>query len=106
MSIKIENSRCVGCGGCCSVCPGNLIQKDEAGKAIIKYPERCWGCAACVKECSFGAIHYFLGADIGGKGGHMHIKNEKDKDILRWIIETSHGEEREIIINRKDSNKY
>lgn len=42
MSIRI-NDRCIGCGRCADVCPGSLI--DVIGKkAVMQYPEDCWGC--------------------------------------------------------------
>lgn len=28
MSIKINSNRCVGCGRCIEVCPGNLIKRN------------------------------------------------------------------------------
>jgi adenylylsulfate reductase subunit B len=104
MSIAIDKEKCVGCGKCRNVCPGTLIKQDENGKAFIKYPKDCWGCTSCIKECPFYAISFYLGADIGGMGSRVHT--EEDGSILRWIIEKSDGEIKEIDINRRESNKY
>lgn len=104
MSIKIDKNLCVGCTKCKNVCPGNLITMDEDNKAIIKYPKDCWGCASCIKECKALAIKYYLGADMGGKGSLLYVK--EDKDIMSWIIERSHGEKKIIEVNKKNSNEY
>lgn len=74
MSIMIDKAKCKGCGMCTSVCPGSLIYQDSEKKAFIKYPKDCWGCASCIKECHFGAIALYLGADIGGMGSLMTVK--------------------------------
>ena len=63
MSVRILQNKCVGCGRCLSVCPGNLLKKGEDGKVHIRNIRDCWGCTACLKECHTGAILYFLGAD-------------------------------------------
>lgn len=103
MSIVINSKVCKGCGKC-MVCPGSLIKKNEEGKAFIKYPKDCWGCASCLKECSFGAIEFFLGADIGGRGSKMTVIT--DGDVMRWNIKTGDGVIQTIDINRKDANRY
>lgn len=103
MSVKIDTDKCVGCGRCAAVCPGTLISV-ENGKAIVKYPKDCWGCVSCVKECPCCAIKYYLGADIGGKGSVMSVKQEAD--ILQWTVEKADGTTEVIEINRKDANKY
>ena len=64
MSVRILQNKCVGCGKCLSVCPGNLLKKGEDGKVHIRNIRDCWGCTACLKECHTGAILYFLGADM------------------------------------------
>ncbi|MCX7923531.1 MAG: 4Fe-4S binding protein [Clostridia bacterium] len=104
MSIKIDKEKCTACGKCLKVCPGSLIYKDETNKAFIKYEKDCWGCTACLKECKAGAIKYFLGADIGGKGACLHTI--QDKDLLHWFIVKPDGKEEKITINQKDANKY
>jgi adenylylsulfate reductase, subunit B len=103
MSIKIDKATCVACGKCLQVCPGNLLTADETKKAYIKFPQECWGCTACLKECRVGAIKYFLGADIGGKGTFLYTK--VDKDCLHWHFIRPDGE-KVISINKKESNKY
>lgn len=104
MSIMIDIDKCKGCKKCRQVCPGNLIKLDDGGKAFIKYPDECWGCVSCVKECRFGAIKFFLGADIGGRGGLMHT--EADDRVISWIIEKADGNTTKIDVIRKNSNKY
>ena len=50
MSIAINADLCKGCKACMAVCPGSLIKETTEGKAYMKYPKDCWGCASCVKE--------------------------------------------------------
>lgn len=104
MSIKIDVNRCVGCSKCIEVCPGSLILKNEKGKAVIKYPKNCWGCAACLKECKVGAIKYYLGVDIGGNGATMKIISGSEG--LSWQMESSDGKKIVITTKSKEANKY
>ena len=104
MSIRIDVGKCTGCGKCIEVCPGNLLYKNEKCQTYIKYPRDCWGCTSCVKECQAGAIRYYLGADIGGKGSTLYIK--RDGHFLHWHIEKAGGKEQVITINQLESNKY
>lgn len=104
MSIRIDGAKCIGCGKCIEVCPGNLLFRDEGQKACIRYPKDCWGCTACLKECRVGAIQYFLGPDIGGQGTYLYTRG--DKDHLHWHFVREQGRETIISINRKEANKY
>ncbi|AKL94803.1 indolepyruvate ferredoxin oxidoreductase, alpha and beta subunit [Clostridium aceticum] len=104
MSIQIDKTKCISCGKCLNICPGNLIAEDEEKKASIKHPKECWGCTACLKECSAEAIKYYLAADIGGKGGHLYSKNCGDS--MAWYIVSADHKKYHIKINKKDSNAY
>ncbi len=84
MSVLIDSTRCMRCGACAEICPGNLIRIRQGGTAFLPHPEECWGCASCLKVCSAGAIAYYLGADIGGRGGRMRV--EEDGRFSHWII--------------------
>ncbi len=103
MSIAIKNKSCVGCGRCAEVCPGNLIKIID-GRAVIKKPKDCWGCTSCLKECNTGAIQFFLGADIGGKGSTLSV--EKKGDLRIWTVTGIDGSKQTIEISAKESNKY
>ena len=103
MSIKINKDLCKGCRKCTSVCPGNLIKIGDDKKAYIKYSHDCWGCSSCIKECKFNAVKFYLGADMGGRGSTLSVKDEGDN--LSWIIEK--GNEQKIInVNKKNANAY
>ena len=104
MSIRIQNETCVGCGRCIEVCPGNLIKKDDAGKAYIRRPRDCWGCTSCIKECQTGAILFYLGADVGGRGSILSVSEKGD--LKFWNVTDPEGNVQQIMINSKESNKY
>lgn len=103
MSIRINKEKCVGCGRCAEVCPGTLISISKK-KANMDYPRDCWGCASCLKECSPGAIEFFLGADIGGNGSRMYVTSEGH--MLHWKIVGLDGQIRTIGLDRRNSNQY
>lgn len=104
MSIEINKNLCVSCAACSRVCLGTLIRLDDNKKSFIKRPERCWGCASCVKECGAGAISLFIGEDIGGLGGRMTAK--RDGTLLHWTIKKSDGATVTVTTDSRDSNKY
>ena len=90
MSIRIDRTKCVGCGKCADICPGNLIIRDGMGRAVLPCPEDCWGCASCLKECRHGAIAYYLGTDMRGNGaetgGIFLMDNHPDGNTLLKFI--------------------
>lgn len=104
MSIRINKEKCIGCGLCMEVCPGNLLKRDSNNKACIKCPKDCWGCTSCIKECPRNAIEFYLGADMGGKGGILTVS--EDKGISHWTLQTPDGSCKTIDVNKKDANKY
>lgn len=103
MSIRINTTSCVGCKRCAEVCPGNLI-KIVNNSAVIRREKDCWGCTSCLKECKTGAIEFFLGADIGGKGSILSV--EEKGEIRTWTVKRADGSSETIIVNTKESNKY
>jgi adenylylsulfate reductase subunit B len=103
MSIAINQKKCVGCGRCVEVCPGNLIKLCD-GLAVIKREKDCWGCTSCLKECKTGAIAFFLGADLGGKGSVLSVSEHGS--IRDWTVSAPDGTKKTISINTKESNKY
>lgn len=104
MSILIDREKCVQCGSCLEVCPGNLIKRGTDGIAYLKHPEECWGCASCLKECRYGAISYYLGADIGGRGSLM--QTEFEGDLCHWIIRRQGKNPITITVDRRNANNY
>ncbi len=104
MSIRIDKQVCVGCGNCREACPGNLIRLDENRRAEIRSVRDCWGCTSCMKDCPVSAIHFYLGADIGGDGSEMTIS--KRGNLYDWKFTFPDGREQIITVDRRNSNKY
>ena len=103
MSISIDATRCIGCGRCAEVCPGNLLQL-SAGQAVIRDARDCWGCTACIKSCPKAAISYYLAASLGGAGGRLYADDGPQQ--LIWRLELADGSSQHIIVNKADANQY
>jgi len=55
---RVEASRCIGCGGCLSVCPSTLITVEDTGP-LAKFTwnlARCTSCARCADACPEDAV--------------------------------------------------
>lgn len=55
MPPLINQNKCIQCGTCVDICPLDIIKK-ENDRIIVKYPEECWHCRACVMDCPQEAI--------------------------------------------------
>ncbi len=54
-TLTYEMERCIGCGGCVSVCPHAVFGMAD-GKAVILERDRCMECGACMLNCPPGAL--------------------------------------------------
>ena len=59
---EVDESICVGCGVCVSVCPFGAISKDESGIARVD-EETCKGCGSCAASCPKKAIRMRASTD-------------------------------------------
>jgi len=53
MVVKIDSSKCTGCGACAEVCPVDSITVGD--KATVD-EDTCIDCGTCVDECPTEAI--------------------------------------------------
>ncbi len=55
--IQVDESLCIGCGGCIRACPGGLITKQEFPIPIENGWDLCIDCGHCVAICPTEAMH-------------------------------------------------
>ena len=104
MAIVIDRSKCIGCGKCIAICPGNIIRRDENGKAFLKNDNDCWSCVSCMKECPVHAISVTIPPQLGGGGGRMSL--EREGTLTKWTVEKADGYKEEIITDTNEANRY
>ena len=58
MPPVIQKNKCVGCMTCADICPSDVygLQEKGIGVTVIRYPDECWHCNACVRDCLAKAI--------------------------------------------------
>jgi len=59
MPPVINHQACVKCGTCAQICPLDVLKLEAVQgekKLVVKYPDECWHCRACEKDCPAHAI--------------------------------------------------
>ncbi len=57
----VDKSKCRACGTCADICPTHVYRSMGKGVSpLVKYPEECWHCNACVLDCPHSAIRLRL----------------------------------------------
>ena len=59
-TLRLDPSRCCGCGMCSTVCPHGVFTLRE-GSAEIVHLDGCMECGACANNCPSGAIRVETG---------------------------------------------
>jgi adenylylsulfate reductase subunit B len=57
-----------------------------------------------LKECKCKAIQYYLGADMGGRGSLLCIRQEGN--VLHWVVVLPDGQEKIITVDKNQANAY
>ena len=62
MPPVVNEEKCVGCGTCSDLCAEDVFYDTKGHgtikgeKPVVTYPEACYHCYLCVKECPSEAI--------------------------------------------------
>ena len=98
MGLRFNNAKCIGCGGCVDICPGDLLRLDENGKSSIRNQADCWDCMACVKSCPEGALETRLPFSLADFGATLKPKIYPDR--IEWRLTYADGRLEEFNIPR------
>ncbi len=95
MGVWIERMRCIGCGECVKICPGDLLYLDQEEKVMIRNQQECWVCMACIKSCIFEALApklpFFI-ADF-----RASLRPYPNKRGIRWLSKNRDGQVEEFL---------
>ncbi len=58
VNIVVDHDKCDGCGECISVCPEDVFELNDEGKAEPVNMENCSVCCSCVESCPNEAISH------------------------------------------------
>ena len=70
-TLRLDETKCSGCGLCAEVCPHAVFQIEDR-KAQIVDLDRCMECGACALNCASGAIS--VNAGVGCAAAVIHGK--------------------------------
>lgn len=52
---EVTPERCVGCGECVEICPGEVYELQNE-ISVPAYADACFGCESCIEVCEHDAI--------------------------------------------------
>ncbi len=99
-SVMINSEKCKNCDRCLEVCPKKVFEKVD-GRVIVRNPENCNLCGACVKECDGVSVEgdrtkFILSYETDGS-----ISARKTLEYALQILESRFEEFRESISEMK-----
>ena len=56
--VSLDESECVDCGACISICPVEAMCMDQETKMVHYLPEKCIACGTCIDACPPAAIAF------------------------------------------------
>ena len=65
-TLKINASKCTGCGKCVEVCPHQVFALEDKKAKLINF-DACMECGACAKNCPAAAL--YVDAGVGCAAG-------------------------------------
>lgn len=102
MPPVIDKEKCIGCGKCEEICPGDLMEVEEASNvAFCRATRDCWDCMACTKECPTGAIETRIPYQLGYYPAKL-IPQKREKEI-EWTCVDINGNIEKFVV--KTHNK-
>lgn len=55
-SFQVIVRACSGSGDCAAVCIVHVFETDENGRCTVMNSELCFGCTACLEQCSDNGV--------------------------------------------------
>jgi len=91
----VITKKCIGCGNCENICPGDLMVVNK-GKAVCRSKRDCWDCMSCVKACPSQALEIRIPYQLGYYPAKL-VPEMREKEIV-WTVTDIDGKEEEFIV--------
>ncbi len=79
--IVFDYELCIKCQKCEKICPCLAIEMDDFPE--LAYPDKCWHCCACIKECPSNAIKLRLPPHIGDQRYEMLVLDKQNAMVFQ-----------------------
>ncbi len=76
-TLRLDETRCTGCGMCLNVCPHGVFARDNRKVRLVQ-PAACMECGACPLNCPFDAIAVESGVGCAGSMIRAALTGQKE----------------------------